>query len=309
MKALVVVMSFVTLMSAHAGYKGSVSFSQEEKSAHASKIRSFMRVAKNCLNSYKDRHISFYNANCRKNGDSKICLSKFYGDRRYSTKRGRRRSDGKPLQYLGDALVQNGFPASMMRQMENTSCVGMALSCLKQAFQATGQSAQWDKVRKFTYRNNVGGTALQHALQQLGWRLYYWNPESLSTIDRETKKWDAEEKNWKSKGWHNYRYITVKNHGRYWYNKVDDKYTLVGFGDGTPSILYKVPFWVGIAHTGYHVFPGTFENVIEAHSTRHITSYQNLEFSVFSPMRKGGGPRWTSVEKYRSGMIALPPGY
>lgn len=310
MKAIIVALSLIATFAVHArGYKGSVSFSQSEVSTHARKMRSFLNVAKNCLNDYKRRHNEFYRSNCINRNGKRVCLSKFYGDRRYSTKRGKFRSDGKPLQYLGDALKASGFPVSMMSKMESTSCVGMALSCLKQAFQATGQSAQWQKVRRFTYNNGVGGTALQHALQKLGWKLFYWNPEPSWSIDSETKKWDAEEKNWASKGWHNYRYVTVMNHNRYWRNKVDDKYTLVGFEDGTPSILYGVPFWVGIAHTGYHVFPGSYEEVIEAHSTQHITAHKNMEFSTFAPMRKGGGPRWTSTQKYRSGLIALPPGY
>ena len=93
----------------------------------------------------------------------------------------------------------------------------------------------------------------------------------------------------------------------YWYNKVDDFKEFVGFDQTTPERLFKSPFWIGTAHTGYHVFPGTYETVIEAHSTRHITSINNLERSEFSPMRPGGGPRWAPKQKYRSGLIALPP--
>lgn len=270
----------------------------------------FMNVAKSCLENYKTSHINFYRSNCRVNRKGKkVCLSKYFGDRKYSKKRGKFRSDGEPLQYLGDALRAAGFPESMMNRMENTSCVGMALSCLGQAFKATGQSKQWQKVRRFVYANGVGGTSLQHSLQKIGWTVFYWNPETASTIDAETRKWDIQEKNWESKGWHNYRLNRVRNSNRYWYNTIDDKYSMVGFQKGTPSILYNVPFWVGTAHTGYHVFPGTYSEVIEAHSTQPITAYKNMEFSQFAPMKSGGGPRWTATQKYRSGMIALPPGY
>ena len=93
----------------------------------------------------------------------------------------------------------------------------------------------------------------------------------------------------------------------YWYNKVDNKTDMVGFGNGEPEVLQNAPFWVGTANTGYHVFPGTYGDVVEAHSTRHITSVDNLEFSRFAPFAQGGGPRWTNTEKYRSGLIAIPP--
>lgn len=311
MKLLVIAMAVMMTVSAQASrYKGSVNFSSEEVAKHEKKINQLLEVSKNCLQNYKASHINFYRNNCRTKRDgTKVCLSKYYGERKYSKKRGARRADGQRLEYLGDALKNSGFSLDYMRTMETTSCVGMALSCLKQGFERTGQSAQWKKVISFVRKNNVGGTSLQHALQKLGWRLFYWNPVPLNKIEREAKKWDIEEKNWKSKGWHHYRYVTVMNHNRYWYNTIDDKFSMVGFGEGTPNVIRNVPFWVGIAHTGYHVFPGTYADVIEAHSTRHITSYTNMEFSKFAPFAQGGGPRWSSTEKYRSGMIALPPGY
>ena len=81
----------------------------------------------------------------------------------------------------------------------------------------------------------------------------------------------------------------------------------MGFGKKTPYLTSQTKFWVGIANGGYHVFPGTYLNVVEAHSTRHITSIDNLEFSDFNPLASGGGPRWSRTEKYVSGMIAIPP--
>ncbi len=97
------------------------------------------------------------------------------------------------------------------------------------------------------------------------------------------------------------------NNNTYWFNKVDNKTDMVGFGTAEPKVLQTAAFWIGTANTGYHVFPGTFGDVVEAHSTRHITAIDNLEFSRFSPFATGGGPRWTKTEKYRSGLIALPP--
>jgi hypothetical protein len=93
----------------------------------------------------------------------------------------------------------------------------------------------------------------------------------------------------------------------YYFNKVDDKTLLVNFGTSVPSQFRSVPFFVGIAHTGYHVFPGFTGNVIEAHSTRLLSSVDNLEKSPFNPLANGGGPRWTATEKYRSGLVGVPP--
>lgn len=121
------------------------------------------------------------------------------------------------------------------------------------------------------------------------------------------ERWDAEERNWKSKGWHAYRYLTVTRRGTYYYNRVDDKTLLAGFGTRVPAEFRRQPFFVGVAHTGYHVFPGFRGDVFEAHSTRRLDSFNNLEQSPFNPLASGGGPRWTSTERYRSGLIALPP--
>jgi hypothetical protein len=324
MKSIIILATLLTGLQSFAGYNGSVSFSSKEIRNHAKKTNSFLKVASGCLEKFKADHIKFYQSNCTTNRGKKVCLSKFYGDRRYSQRKndfrcekGWKSKDGKscakgkviPLEYLPDAVAAVGFPRSIAKKLESTSCVGMAISCLRQAFTATGQKAQWSKVLSFTRKNGVGGTAMQHALQQLGWRVLYWNPETMQTIDKETKRWDVEELDWESKGWHNWRLTTLRKRNMYWYNRVDDRSTLVGFEKGTPQILYSVPFWVGIANTGYHVFPGTYEEVIEAHSTQPITAYKSMEFSIFGPMRSGGGPRWTKTQKYRSGLIALPPGY
>jgi hypothetical protein len=302
----VIVLAFSS--SALSAYKGSISFSNSEISNHRRSAWTLSNVAANCLARYKTEHEQFYKQNCwrTQNGEKK-CLSKFYGDRRYSMRRGSLRSDGKPLEYLPDALRKSGIPARLAGQMKQISCVGLALQCLKEGFNATNQQAQWRRIRSFVSSNGVGGTSLQYALGKIGWKTYYWNPAPYWSIEEDMRRWDREEKNWKSKGWHFYRYNRVMNRGTYWFNNVDDANELVGFQDKAPRILKKFPFWVGTAHTGYHVFPGTEEKVVEAHSTRHFTSFKNLEFSDFNPLKTGGGPRWTKTEKYRSGLIALPP--
>jgi len=284
-------------------FNGEISYTQTEKNQHLRNIKEFQDVSAACLQRYKSEHLAFrkQKENCR-NGK---CLSKFFGSRKYSKKRGAVRADGKKLIYLGDALRKEGFPESYMNKMTSTSCIGMAMQCMKEAFVQTGQEPQWNKLKHFVSGlNHTYGTALLHAIQELGWEVNYWNP---SNNKEDMASWEEEELDWDSKGWHLYRYNNVMKNNQYWTNRVDDKTKMVGFGYGRPRVLNETKFWVGIANTGYHVFPGTFADVVEAHSTRDIMSKDNLEFSVFSPFADGGGPKWSATEKYRSGLIALPP--
>jgi len=291
-----------------AQYKGELSFTSEEVAHHRKSAKKLVDTSRKCLLRHKEEHLDFFKKTCIKSwrGNNK-CLSKFYGERRYSKVKGQRRSDGKKLEFLPKELEKEGFNPELVNYMEATSCVGLALQCLKEGFQATGQSDQWTSIMNFVRQNGVGGTALQDALQKIGWSIYYWNPSAPNVLEENAAAWDAEEKNWQSKGWHLYRYQRVMSRGTYWFNSVDNATDMVGFVDQIPQLLYSYPYWVGTANTGYHVFPGTYEKVVEAHSTRHFTAIDNLEFSDFNPFATGGGPRWTKSEKYRSGLIALPP--
>jgi hypothetical protein len=294
-------------------FKGKVAFSKDEIKKHRTTIDSFISEARSCLHDFKKEHLEFFHSNCRTDDNGKkVCLSKFYGDRRYSKMPGAVRPDGEKLVYLGDALEEAGFPRSYMKEMKNISCIGMAMKCLERAFAVTGMTPTWKKILAYTNANGVDGTATQDALQKLGWKIYYWNPTpgGRKAIVKAAEGWDQEEVKWKSKGYHTWRYYTVtgKNH-KYYFNKVDDWTTLVGFDSNVPQKMFEVPFWLGAAHTGYHIFPGTYQHVVEAHSIRPITAENNLEFSIFSPFAQGGGPRWTEDEKYRSGIVAIPPTY
>lgn len=308
MKMRITPLLFFVSQVLNAQYQGDLSFTQAEKETHLQSISQLVEESAKCLNRHKEEHLDFYQNHCITDSRGhKKCLSKFYGERRYSMNRRAHRSDGKKLKYLPREIKREGFPESWASKMRSTSCVGLALQCLKEGFQKTNQAQQWERIMTYVRLNHVGGTSLQDALQKIGWKIYYWNPAPLESIVEETTKWDQEEKRWASKGYHLYRYYRVRNNGTYWYNKVDFKYEMVGFNKTTPSLFYQYPYWIGTANTGYHVFPGSFENVVEAHSTRHFTSIDNLEFSNFNPMAPGGGPRWTKSEKYRSGLIALPP--
>lgn len=290
-------------------YKGSISFSSSEKEDHARRVHVVAQEAGACLNEYYDRHANFF---------SKYKVSKFYGNRKYFVEKyageKRTRRDGYPLTAIGDYLRKRGYNSDQVQffksQMENVSCIDLSRYCLKRGFKAAGQSKYWNRIEELNQLNGNIGTILQVGLQALGWKLLYWNPDPSQNAN-----WDADDRSinptnklnyW---GQHTALYRQVTQKGKYYEYNVDDQSLLVGFGKNVPRIFSNAPFFLGTAHIGYHVFPGTYGKVIEAHSTRDLMSFSNMESSQFNPLGSGGGPRWTESEKYRSGIIVVPPGY
>lgn len=246
-----------------------------------------------------------------------------------------------------DVLMDAGKPLILSPNtgpnLQNISCVDMTRRCLSEGFRAAGLEPTWKKIDGLVKREGVSGVVLQKALSDLGWKVLYFNPDTSQNI-----AWDAEDKiiaplKPKTPGGPMPKWNPIwGNHEASWnlyclpdgkirpgktrggvrcsdaYEvgaeapvPVDDKSLLVNFGTRVPSAFTKIPFFVGTAHGGYHVFPGFFGKVIEAHSMRALTSKENLEISKFNPIDQanGGGPRWTSFEHYRTGVIAVPPGY
>lgn len=271
------------------GFEGEISFTQAEVNKHKSRIDELVSVASACLKSDLKRHQDFY---------ARYGISAFYGDRSQFAKMSR-------AQKLA-VLKKLGLSPSLLDQMAPTSCVGLTLKCLERGFEATNQESTWAKLKLYTRQNAQDGTALQNGLQKLGWTLLYWNP-----APENNERWDAiEKKNDRDNssrfwGYHAYRFLTVSRESRYYFNQVDDSKWLVGFQTSPPAQFADIPFFVGTAHTGFHVFPGMFGRVIEGHSTRSITDSQTIESSPFNPMQNGGGPRGA----YRSGLMLIPPGY
>jgi len=278
---------------AQASLKGSISFSESEIRLHQAGLPKIMDVASACLQKDLDDHVSFY----RQWG-----VSPFYGDQSSfakANKEGRRN-------YLAKLRFDTRQIDFLLKTLQPTSCIGLTIKCMRQGFAAAGQAQIFAKVKAFTDLNGVTGNAMQYALQQLGWKILYWNPDVSKNA-----QWDAQERRlfpsnpkyiW---GEHEARWRTVSRLKKYLYNKVDDATTLVNFGKTTPGVMRSVPFFVGIAHGGYHVFPGSNGQIIEAHSTRRLNDSQTVETSPFNPLTDGGGPRG----QYYSGLIAVPPGY
>lgn len=271
-----------------AGFKGAISFTEQEKALHLEGQDRVLAAAAACLESDIAAHKAFF----RRHG-----FSRFYGDRSAFGKL----SSSDKRRYL----ARSGFSSSLASQMEATSCVGLALKCLGKGFNDAGQGELWQRIRQFTMLNGVDGTAMQEGLRALGWVVLYWNPDVRlnQSWDRAEKRKDPanSERFW---GYHEYNW-GIAQKGRYLYNQVDDFRALVNFGEQGPALLKNVPFFLGTAHGGYHVFPGTMGKVIESHSTRAITDPKSLEADEFNPLA-GKAP---TGGMYKSGLIAVPAKY
>jgi hypothetical protein len=281
-------------MKLFAGYEGDVAFTQSQISEHYQALPRIMEVSSACLKRDYQKHLKFY---------KKWGISPYFGDNSSFAKLN---SAGKKEYLKKYGRYSEEQIQYFLGVLEPTSCVGLTLKCLQEGFHSAGQQQVWKKLKTFTVQNGVTGGALMVGLQNLGWKLAYWNPDTSKN-----EAWDANEqkvypgnpkKIW---GFHALNWKIVNSKRKYLYNQVDDVSSLVNFGKRVPKIMEKVPFFVGIAHMGYHVFPGSYGWVIEGHSTRQLHDSQTIESSAFSPLSNGGGPRGN----YRSGLIAIPPGY
>ena len=260
----------------------------QEKQTHAQSIRRMSPIVRNCLKADLTKHRKFM----RKYG-----ISAFYGSNSSFSKK----SDSERRNFLRSI----GKDPSLVDQMNKTSCIGLAIKCYERGFQQTGQADMWKRVMQYASENGWDGSAIIEAFRELGWYVLYWNPDTSLN-----KQYDDADKarNPTNKGgtwaYNAYRLLTVKRYNKYYKNTVDDSSTLVNFGENPSDFLRYSPMMIGVAHSGYHVFPGYSNVIIEGHSTRGIQDPNTVEASYFNPLGYGGGPRG----RYLSGIIAVPPG-
>jgi hypothetical protein len=304
-------LTLITFPLAGSGQEGNsrMTISDEEKALYWRYKDQISRVARECLEKVWATHLEFF---------QKWKVSKYYGDRNPKLNTRQKRLE---------IVRKVGAPDWIVDEMEGISCVGLTRRCLKEGFEATGEpalKALWKRIDADVVANGVSGMVLLGHLQQLGWKILYWNPKpQLNAV------WDKEEPtliagkpvSWNSGvkdangnfiyhpswGLHELRYQTVMRKGKYLTLRVDDRETLVGFDTKVPESFKQAPLFVGVAHAGYHVFPGAQGKVIEAHSMRNLDSIDNLEVGPFNPLAPQGSPKWTRIEKYRSGVVAIAP--
>ncbi len=218
------------------------------------------------------------------------------------------------------------------------SCIGLTRKCLAEGFDSVDNSIIkniWNKIDSNLKDSDMGGMNLIKNLQKLGWKVLYWNPDPS-----QNSEWDQlNVKNWVTPeylprmkvvnfdtgapipnkpgqyyyysawGMHESHYKNIMNKNRYFDVRVDDKNLLVNTKNVTPLVLQKAPYYIGTAHVGYHVFSGYNGQIYEGHSERSLTGGTNLEHGYYNPATKGGSPKSTLYEQYRSGIIVVPPGY
>ena len=311
--------------TAFAGASG-VSFTDSEIAASRANATLISETAASCISRTWNEHLRFY----KQRG-----YSKFYGNRHPKHKTAESRKNVL-LSILPDLArrVQRGDRTAIEeldkreKELEATSCIGLAMQCLDEGFEKAGMSETWKKIYVWLGRTGPDGsplfygTDLQKALIDLGWKSLYWNPD-LS----QNEEWDRLEKAFNplepGKQWnpvwggHVYRWSLVLRKKEYYEIPIHDIRTLVNFGISPSAEFKKPPFFIGTAHAGYHVFPGFKGQVIEAHSMRELKSRENLEVGEFNPLYQAvngipdgnGAPKWTRTEHYRSGVMVVPPGY
>jgi len=301
-------------------------FSPAEIATDRQNAKLISETSATCLQRTWDIHIQFYKSHG---------YSKFYGVRRadYRTSDGRKQALLKILPKLAQRVAagdQAAIKELNMREkeLETTACVDLARKCLGEGFKAAGLEDTWTKIDNWVKRlgsdgtPRVDGTDIQKALVALGWKSLYWNPD----VSR-NEAWDKAEKShylpkdglrWNPVwGGHAEYWSQAKNNRLYYNVPVQDISTLVNFGTKPPADFQAIPFFLGTAHLGYHVFPGFRGKVFEAHSLRELKSIDNMQVGPFNPLNqemngvKGGdgSPKWTDSEHYRSGLIVVPPGF
>lgn len=318
------VCAFFAVLSASSAfaYQGSAQITEFDRYQHARALPTIMKTAASCL----QEDLNLQNQFIKKFG-----ISAFYGDNSSFAKKTIKNFDGttstafttdeekramlrsyKLPEFLIEQFVPRSECPNGVRdcplKMQPTSCIGLALKCLGKGFRAAGQAELWGRIESYTLANGAQGDVLQLALQQLGWQLLYWNPDTSMAREwdlREQQRYPGDPKHIWGQHEDSLRSVMGPRH-RYLYSTVDDWYSLVDFGETVPNRIRDVPFFVGIAHLGYHVFPGSYGQIIEGHSTRLVTDKNTLQTSPFSPLMPGGGPRGGP---YKSGLVAIPPGY
>lgn len=269
-------------------------FTALEKRKHRDTLDVFTDAAADFLDWVYADHVAFFD---------KWGVSKYYGNRK---------PEHQTYEKRVAQLRKFGKPAFLADQQVSTACILLAMQACERGFNATGMSNTWKKINaQLKIDQKFFGTDLQIMLQQLGWKIYYWNPDPTQNA-----AWDADDqavnpprpgRKWMPVwGGHALRYASATKKGIYHDTSVDNVTKLVGFKRTPPASFRTVPFFVGIAHAGYHVFPGRRGEVVEAHSMRQMTARDNIEVAPFNPLAPGGAPRWSRSEKYRSGLIAVP---
>lgn len=195
-----------------------------------------------------------------------------------------------------------------------TSCVGFVLKQLKNGYESNGMGNRWAEIAQSVYDNSGQGTYLLQGLREDGWKLIYWNPDKRFPTTRVVSPSIANDH-------HIWTWAMIRDGNPYMENVLSYEKVFPGlpidhmaldfrpsnssetdFNRNALEILRNIPFFVGVANGGYHVYLGSKGMVIESHSTRSPTDATNIELRPLNQFGLDKG------ESYLSGVIAVPPG-
>lgn len=311
-----------------------VNFTNQEKRAMVDLAEDISSHARNCLIYTYEENIEFHENVTSVDGNS---VGTQYGDQLHSSSQNDIidqifneifyydvNVQNRPLVYRNAERVQEFLEKKgmaqvpfrdarteakrfMKRKKKGTSCVTLARDCIRYAFAQVRNrhidSASAKIMEEFS-RSQAMGTVFINLLRDVGWKVYYWNPDTSRNDEFDLFERYYQPKFSDNTGYHRYIYSRIAREGKYLevnYNRhlgptqsltkhtvyVDDARTLTNFGDDTPRFLKDEPFYMGIAHMGFHVFLGSYGEVIEGHSKRPVSDSTILERSDFNPLEDG----------------------
>jgi hypothetical protein len=177
-----------------------------------------------------------------------------------------------------------------------------ALKHVKAAYAAAGKKERGEQIDRIVESRRDAAEVLIVELQKDGWHSIYWNPDVNAPDEVNEGKKSLHERSWQE-----------ASRGEYMNGKIKVDYSLVNYRPSkrsktkknTSSLrkLKRVPFWIGMANYGKHVFVGYHGHVSEAYSMEMPTSprlIMDSEFANWSGSYKS--------EKLLSGIIMVPPG-
>lgn len=306
-------------------------YTADELALHRAKVPEFAKISSECVRDHLEEHRAFHEKYGASNyigvntrvisGGRQVPLKSVWKE---GEDKGKLRSivarsyaDWKSP-YKKKARIAN----EDLGKVDNMSCIGMAITCMRTAFEKTGQAELYKKLIEY-YRNPgvrgiqaYTGHPLMMGLRQLGWKIGYWNPntssESLTWMDT------AEGDPARSARHHAQRFSEVTKQGTYNGIPVDFRVTdTEAWGSDrrdTPAALKNSPFGIFESTDFYHVGPFSYGQITEAHAGMmwyaqngsagdYEKSKRVIESNPFSPFASGGAPRG----HYPTGIVAIPP--
>ena len=182
-------------------------------------------------------------------------------------------------------------PAGSPADLRVGSCIGWALDVTGAAYREVGLAAVWQRIYTITVNNGARGTVLCRELVRDGWTGIYWNPDVATPADGDAEHTFSAKMARGGSG----KYYEIPVKGMITNYRPSSTSTTALDASGIRR-LEKVPYWVGCARGGKHVFVGTRGNVSEFHWEAQPT---NPDAITQVPLE---------AFAWLSGILCVPPG-